>query len=254
MIHALTRPVSPSIINCQLSFIDRQPIDFAIAQRQHADYEQALTNLGAQICRVPAAPQLPDACFVEDNAVVLDEIAVICAMGTESRRPEIDAVAAALMPYRKLARLTPPATLEGGDVLAVGRTLYVGMTARTNEAGIAQLRAIVQPFGYEVRAVNVTGCLHLKSACAFLGRDTILINPDWIDPQVFSGFSILDVPVDEPMSADILRIGETLVFPKAYVSLSALLRDRGFTVQPVDLSEFQKAEGGPTCLSVLFER
>jgi dimethylargininase len=254
MLTALTRAVSPTILNCELTFLDRQPIQLDLALRQHAAYEQALADLGARIIRLPDRPDLPDAVFVEDTAIVLDEIAVICPMGVESRRAEARDTAEALAPYRHLERLTPPATLEGGDVVRAGRSLYVGLSARSNAAGIEQLRAAVGRHGYTVCAVPMSGCLHLKSACAFLGHNAMLLNPDFVDPSVFRGFDILNVPKSEPMSADVLPIGDTIIVTADCPALHVLLQDRGFTTRSLDLSELQKAEAGTTCMSILFEK
>jgi dimethylargininase len=252
MLKALTRAVSPTILDCELTFLQRQSIDLELAVRQHAAYEQTLADLGARVIRLPDAPHLPDAVFVEDTAIVLDEVAVICPMGVESRRAETSDTAQALMPYRRLNWLTPPATLEGGDVVHAGLTLYVGRSARSNDAGIEQLRQAIAPYGYAVCAVPVDGCLHLKSACAFLGKNTMLLNPDWVDPERFRNFGILTVPKCEPMSADVLPIGETIVTTSDCPALQALLQHHGFTTRSLDLSELQKAEAGTTCMSILF--
>lgn len=252
MLIALTRAVSPSINACELTFHEQQPIDVARAAEQHHAYEDCLRSLGAEVIRLPDEPDLPDAVFVEDTAVVVDEVAVIPVMGAASRRPETKSVAAALAAYRPLRHLEAPATLDGGDVLRVGRRLFVGLTSRTNQAGIAQLAAHLAPFGYQVEAVEVTGCLHLKSACTTVGNNTLLINRAWIDVAPFAGFDLIDVPASEPGAANVLLIGETLIVPSAFPQTIALLEARGFKVCPVDVSEFQKAEGGVTCKSILF--
>lgn len=221
--------------------------------QQHAAYEQALETLGVQLVRLPAQPELPDAVFVEDTAVVLDEIAVICAMGAESRALEVQEVAAALAPYRPTASISPPATLEGGDVLRIERKLYVGKSSRTNDAGIEQLSDLVAPLGYSVQAVETKGCLHLKTAVSYLGRNTLLVNPDWIEMDAFSSCHVIPVPPEEAMGANILPIGEILVLPASAVATSRLLEMNGFNKSlRLDLSEFHKAEAGPTCLSILF--
>src|SRR6184192_2193630 len=174
MLTAITRAVSPAIVHCELSFIDRQPIDLATAQEQHHAYEQLLGKLGARVISLPPEPTLPDSLFVEDPAIVLDELAVIFPLGTETRRREAASLAKAIGPFRKIETVNLPGTVEGGDILRVGKKLFVGLTARTNEEGIRQLRAIVQPHGYEVIAVPVTGCLHLKSAVTHLGKNMLL--------------------------------------------------------------------------------
>lgn len=253
MLTAVTRAVSPTIVDCELTFLERRPINLELAVRQHAAYEQTLADLGARIIRLPNRPHLPDAVFVEDTAIVLDEIAVICPMGVESRRAEARDTAEALAPHRPLAQLKAPATLEGGDVVRAGRSLYVGQSARTNDIGIEQLRQAIGPYGYSVCAVPVDGCLHLKSACAFLGRNTILLNPDWIDPAIFRNYEILTVPKSEPLSADVLTIGGVTVVTADSPALQTLLQRRGFTTRALDLSELQKAEAGTTCMSILFD-
>jgi len=249
---ALTRPVSASINACELTFHEQQPIDVARATEQHRAYEACLRSLGAEVVRLPAEPDLPDAVFVEDIAIVVDEVAIIPVMGAASRRPETKSVAAALKAYRPLRYLEAPATLDGGDVLRVGRRMFVGLTSRTNQAGIAQLGAHLTPFGYQVEAVEVTGCLHLKSACTYIGNNTLLINRTWADAAPFAGFELIDVPATEPGAANALLIGETLIVPSAFPQTIMLLEALGFKVMPVDVSEFQKAEGGVTCKSILF--
>jgi dimethylargininase len=252
MLIALTRPVSSSINACELTFHDQQPIDVIKAAEQHHAYEDCLRSLGVEVIRLPVEPDLPDAVFVEDAAVVVDEIAIIPLMGAASRRPETVSLAAALQTYRPLRYMEPPATLDGGDVLRVGRRLFVGLSSRTNPAGVAQLGAHLAPFGYEVRAVEVTGCLHLKSACTYVGNNTLLINRAWVDARAFAGFDFVDLPASEPGAANALLIDETVMMPSAFPQTIALLEGRGFKVRTVDVSEFQKAEGGVTCKSILF--
>ena len=164
MIVALTRPVSDSIAECELTHQERLPIDPARALRQHAAYEEALRGLGVEVVRVAGASALPDAVFIEDTAIVLDEAAIVTRPGAASRRAETDAVGEALAIYRPVRRIAAPATLDGGDVLRAGRTLFVGRSSRTSVEGIEQLRDLAGPLGYDVISVPVAGCLHLKSA------------------------------------------------------------------------------------------
>ncbi len=184
---AITREVSSSINNCELSFHARQPIDVARAIAQHQAYQACLAELGAQVVSLPAEPGLPDAVFVEDPAVVVDEVAVISNMGAPSRRPEAESLARALAKYRPLKFLTEPATLDGGDVLRAGRRLFVGLSQRTNQEGIDQLSDLLESYDYQVRSVKLRDCLHLKSACSYLGNETLLVNRDWIDIGPLSG-------------------------------------------------------------------
>lgn len=253
MLRAITRAVSPAIVNCELSFIPRQPIDLQIACAQHRAYELLLEKLGAHVVSLPPEPDLPDSMFVEDPAVVLDELAVIFPLGTESRRPEAASLAQAISKFRKLEHITLPGTLEGGDILRIGRKLFVGVTKRSNAEGIRQLAAILLPHRYEVIPVPVTGCLHLKSAVTFLGRNTLLANRAWFDPAPFSGYNWIDVDPSEPHASNGLALGNTIIFPASFPRTRALIEARGFHVTPLDISELQKAESGLTCSSLIFE-
>jgi dimethylargininase len=253
MITAITRAVSPAIVNCELTFVDRQPIDLAKARAQHYAYEQLLEKLGARVYSLHAEPDLPDSMFVEDPAIVLDEIAVILRLGTASRRPETESLAKALSPFRKLAYITAPGTIEGGDVLRIDRTLFVGLTTRTNAEGIRHLAAIVAPHNYKVIPVPVTGCLHLKSAVTYLGRKMLLANRFWFDASPFAAYSWVDVDPGEPHAANALALGDTVIFPASFPRTLAKIESAGFHVVPLDISELQKAESGLTCSSLLFE-
>ena len=253
MLTAITRAVSPAIVNCELSFIPRQPMDLQIARAQHHAYERLLEKLGARVVSLPAEPDLPDSMFVEDPAVVLDELAVIFPLGTESRRPEAASLAQAISKFRKLQHVTLPGTLEGGDILRIGRRLFVGLTKRSNAEGMRQLSAILAPHHYEVIAVPVTGCLHLKSAVTFLGRDTLLGNRAWFDPTPFSGYHWIEVDPAEPHAANALALGHTIIFPASFPHTRARIEVADFHVTPLDISELQKAESGLTCSSLIFE-
>jgi dimethylargininase len=252
MLTAITRAVSPAIVNCELSFIPRQPIDLQIAVAQHHAYEDLLAKLGASVVSLPAEPDLPDSMFVEDPAIVLDELAVIFPLGTQSRRPEAASLAQAISKFRKLEHVTLPGTLEGGDILRIDRKLFVGVTERSNAEGIRQLSAILAPHHYEVIAVPVTGCLHLKSAVTSLGRDTLLANRAWFDPAPFSAYDWIEVDPAEPHAANALAFGNTIIFPTSFSRTRARIESAGFHVTPLDISELQKAESGLTCSSLIF--
>jgi dimethylargininase len=239
------------MVECELTHLTREPIDLPRATAQHEAYEALLRTLGCEVRRVAPAPEHPDAVFIEDTAVVVDELAVITRPGAESRRSEVEGVAKALAPLRSLVHLTAPATLDGGDVLTMGKQLYVGRTARTNSEGITQLRAALAPHGYAVTAVPVTGCLHLKSAVTALDDATVLLNPDWVDPAVFAAYRMIAVDPSEPMGANVLRVGDALLYATDYPKTLARLHAAGFHPQTVDASELAKAEGAVTCCSVL---
>jgi dimethylargininase len=249
---ALTRKISPNLACCQLEYLKREPIDVARAATQHRDYEAALERLGVRVVSLPTEPDLPDCVFVEDPALVLDEIAIITRMGAESRRGESESLAAALAQFRPLVRMSEPATLEGGDVLRIGKTLYVGLSRRTNTAGAKQLAAIVEPRGYRVVPVQVTGCLHLKSACCAVNEETVLANRALFDASPFH-CKMIDVPAEEPGAADVLRIGNTVLIPASFPRTARLLEQSGFKVESLDVSELQKAEAGVTCMSLVFD-
>jgi len=253
MLTALTRKVSSSLTNCELSFIARQPIDLAKARAEHHAYEQLLGELGARVISLPEEPELPDSMFVEDPAIVLDEVAVICTLGTETRRKEAPSLAAALEKYRTLAHIKLPGTLEGGDVLRIGKRIYVGLTARTNAEGIRQLAVIVERYRYEVTVIPVTGCLHLKSAVTYLGRNVLLANRAWFEPKRMQGYEWIDVDPGEAHAANALAISDAVVFPASFPKTREKIEGAGFHVRTLEIGELQKAESGLTCSSLLFE-
>lgn len=254
MLTGITRQVSESINSCELSFHARQPIDVANAIAQHRAYEQCLEDLGVRIVSLPAEPGLPDCVFVEDPVVVVDEIAVVSVMGAASRRPEAESLAAALSGYRDLEFLHQPATLDGGDVMRVSRTLFVGRSRRTNREAVTQLNDILRPYDYEVKPVEVTGCLHLKSGCSYIGRNAVLVNRAWVDAEELRQFELIDVPPEEPNAANALLVNDAIVLPSSFPQTRALLDHRGFCVRTIDVSELQKAESGVTCMSLIFNQ
>lgn len=250
---ALTRPVSPSITRCELTHLGRAPIDLARAEAQHAAYEQALRDLGCHVVRVAGAADLPDAVFVEDTAVVLDGVAVITRPGAASRRPEIGPVAEALTRYRELRWIVEPGTLEGGDVLCAGRTLFVGRSSRSNDAGIRQLSDHVSPFGYTVVPVTVRDCLHLKSAVTLAAPDTFLLQPAWVARGWFGAAAVIEVDPHETFAANALLAGDGVIYPAAFPRTRERLEAHGVRVVTVDVSELAKAEGAVTCCSLVFQ-
>jgi len=248
---AIVRDVSPSLDACELTHLARQPIDAARAALEHEDYLRCLTSLGVEVVRLPAEPELPDSVFVEDVGVVLDELAVITRPGAVSRRAETSAIAEALRHYRDLVFIEEPATVDGGDVLVIGRQVYVGLSSRTSASGVAQIRHVLEPLGYRVTIVAVDGCLHLKSAVTQVAPDTVLINRTWVDSDAFRGMRLVEVDPTEPHAANALRIRDSVVYPAAFEHTRDRLCRLGIRVVPVDLSELSKAEGGVTCCSLI---
>jgi dimethylargininase len=253
MLTAITRAVSPALSRCELSFIERIPIDMDKAREEHHAYEKTLAALGAKVISLSPEAELPDSMFVEDPAIVLDELAVVFPLGTETRRREAASLARAIAPFRKIEYVMLPGTVEGGDILRVGKKLYVGLTARTNEDGIRQLKNIVAPYGYEVIGVRVTGCLHLKSAVTYLGNNTLLANRAWFDATPFTGYEWIDVAPDEPHAGNALALNGSVIFPACFPKTLARIEAKGFKVIGLDIAELQKAESGLTCSSLIFE-
>ncbi|GAB3383363.1 dimethylarginine dimethylaminohydrolase family protein [Lysobacter fragariae] len=249
---AITREVSPSLGDCELTHVDRTAIDVDKAKAQHRAYKHVLASLGCRVLALEAEPTMPDAVFVEDVAVVLDEVAVMTRPGAESRRNEGASVAELLQRYRPLRAIQAPGTIDGGDVLRIGRTVFVGQSGRSNAQGIAQLGELIAQFGYQVRAVPIRGCLHLKSAVTAPRDDTVLIQPEWVDATSFPGFRVIEVDPSEEHAANLLRIGDTVVMPDCFPRTRARLVDAGIEVVGVDVSELQKAEGATTCCSLVF--
>jgi dimethylargininase len=253
MLIAITRAVSPAINLCEIGFIERQPIDLARATRQHLQYQACLAELGASVISLPAEPDYPDSVFVEDPAVVVEEVAVITCMGALSRRGESASLARALAPYRELRWLREPATLEGGDIMRIGRTLYVGLSHRTNRAGVEQLAGLVEPLGYSVAPVAVRGALHLKTACCSLGDGAILANREWLDLEPLRQFRILEVAPGEARAANVLALGGSVIVPARFPETAEILSRAGYQVRALDVSELMKAEAGVTCSSLIFQ-
>ncbi len=250
---ALTREVSPGIALCELTHQPRVAIDLEKTRAQHRQYERALEASGCSVRRLPAGPDMPDSVFIEDVALVLDRIAIITRPGADSRRVECAGVEEALAPFRAIARIEPPGTMDGGDVLVVGRAIFIGISSRTNDAAVEQVRAHVSGLGYSVRAVRVSGCLHLKSAVTAASDKVLLMNRTWAPSGAFTGFEIIDVDADEPNAANVVRIGSRLVYPAAFPKTRKRIEDRGFDITAVDMSELAKAEGAVTCCSLVFE-
>ena len=253
MIVALTRLPHGSLSSCELTFLERRPINAMKMQRQHRQYRQCLEALGVEVRLLPALFDQPDAVFIEDTAVVLPEGAVAMPMGVSSRRAEVDSVLPTIAGFREVHAMPAGCRMDGGDVLRVGRRIYVGVSARTDPASVRALASLVGRWGYEVRAVPVYGCLHLKTGCCALVDGLFLANPAWVDVNALAARRVITVPADEPWAANILRIDGRIVMPVEHRKTAAILRAEGYAVHQVDISEFAKAEAGVTCLSILVD-
>lgn len=252
MLLALTREVSPAMACCELTHRDREPIDLDLARAQHRAYEACLRGAGCRVERLGAEPEMPDSMFIEDTAIVFDELAIVTRPGALSRRLETTAVADALRLYRPLHHIESPGTMDGGDVLVVGRRVFVGRSSRTNDAGISQLRQALAPYGYQIFPIEVHGCVHLKSAVTAVRDDLVLANPAWLPRDSFAGFDRVDVHPDEPAAANALRVGEHIIYPTSFPRTMERLERRGLRILSVDASEAAKAEGALTCCSLVF--
>jgi len=251
MLLAYTRAISPRLDSCELTHLARAPIDVARAEAEHAHYEECLRRAGIAVRRLRAEPGLPDAVFVEDAAVVFDEVAIITRPGAESRRAETATVAESLAAHRPLAWIEAPATLDGGDVLVDGERVFVGRSSRTNEAALQQLARTLHPLGYRVIPIEFSGCLHLKSAVTRVADALLLLNPAWVQASVFSGMRHVAVDPTEPYAANALPVGGAVIHPRQFPRTRARLEAEGLRVEPVDTTELAKAEAGVTCCSLM---
>ena len=246
---ALVRRPARNLAEGQLTHIARSPIDLALADEQWRGYVAALTAAGWDTIEVEPAPDLPDSVFIEDAVVLFGDLAVVSSPGAPSRRGETAAAESAVRDLGlTVHHLELPGTLDGGDVLKVGRTVYVGRSLRTNGEGIRQLRAVLEPRGYTVVAVPITKVLHLKTAVTALPDGTVIgYRPLIDDPSVFSRF----LPVPEPEGTAVVVLdAATVLMSSAAPRSAALFAGLGYQVVTVDISEFEKLEGCVTCLSV----
>ena len=245
------RSPAAELERCLLTHLDRQPIDFDRALAQHAAFRACLDELGLDVSCLAALPGSADAVFVEDLALVLPQVNVICRPAAASRAGEVEPMRQDLATWRPAAatrELTADATLEGGDVLAIGDVLWVGQSTRTNHAGLKQLAHLVLEFGQRVQAVQVRGCLHLRTAVTNLGQEELLINPQWIESERLRDFAWIEVHPDEPFGANAIRVGNTIVMSASHPRTAERLARRGYQVRVVEIGEFEKAEAGVSCL------
>jgi dimethylargininase len=250
---AITRQVSRSIQDCELTHLDRQPINLERARKQHKDYEEALRRLGCRVLQLPEEPDLPDSVFVEDIALVFPDVAVLTYPGVDSRLPERESIRTNLQPFRRVLEIKPPARLDGGDVLVLGREIFIGLSTRSNAEAVNALSGILKNFGYHIHGVSLKDCLHLKSAVTRVGENTLLLNPDWVNQDIFTGWDLVEVAPGEDYAANALLIGKRVLYAAVYRETAKRLIDAGISLEIVDVSELAKAEGAVTCCSLVFE-
>jgi dimethylargininase len=251
---AITREISPQFNECELTHIERTPIDLDVARAQHRAYVDALKRLGCDVLELPAEADLPDSVFVEDAAFILPETAVITRPGADSRKPETESIAQALSPHIKLVYIHEPATLDGGDVLVVGKRIFIGLSTRSNDEAISQLKDLLGGYGYSITGVPMHDCLHLKSAVTRVDDRTLLINKNWADTAPFADYNLIEVDPSEPHAANCLPVGESIIFPASFPKTHAKLEAKGYKIVGVEVDELAKAEGAVTCCSLIMDR
>ena len=250
---AITRDVSSRFNECELTHIDRTPIDVQVARFQHHGYVQALKELGCAVLELPAEADLPDSVFVEDTAVVLPDAALITNPGADSRKPETLSIIQALRPYRELVFIESPGTVDGGDVLVLGKNIYVGLSTRSNQAAVDQMNEKLGKYGYHTQGVEMHDCLHLKTAVTRVDDKTLLINRRWVDVENFESYELIDVDESELFAGNCLPIGDAIIFPVEFPKTGAKLEAHGYKLKPVVVDELAKAEGAVTCCSLILE-
>ncbi len=253
MVIAITREVSSRFNECEITHIDRTPIDLDIARRQHQEYIYALAQIGCEVIELPEERDLPDSVFVEDTAFILPEVAVITRPGADSRKPETESIVQALSSHRPLVHVTAPATVDGGDVLVLGKNIYIGMSTRSTMDAVTQLQGLLDNYGYKVTGIELTDCLHLKTAVTRMNNKTLLVNKNWVDAGHFSGYELIDIDPSEPFGANCLPVKDVIIYPSSFPKTQKKIEQKGFKVLNVNLDELAKAEGAVTCCSLIIE-
>ena len=251
---AITRDVSPRFDECEITHIQRTPIDLDRARLQHQNYVEALKSLGCRVIELPAEPDLPDSVFVEDTAIIFPGVAVITRPGADSRKPETESIARALAPLVELIYVREPASVDGGDVLVLGKKICVGLSTRSNRDAVAQLNELLGEYGYSITGVELHDCLHLKSAVTRVDDETLLINTNWVDVDYFAGYGFVEVDASEPFAANCLPVQDAVIFPTAFPKTCGKLEEQGYRMVTVAVSELAKAEGAVTCCSLIIPR
>ncbi len=246
---ALVREPGDSYPGCISSHPLRHTVDVSRARAQHTLYCEALSDLGLEVIHVPRDDLHPDSCFIEDNAVVHGGKALICRMARDSRRGEEEGVEGVLREYKSVKRAEVPATVEGGDVIHLPDHLISGVTQRTNLEGVIQMR---EWLGVPVDTIEDPNIVHIKSYVTYLGRGTMIATKKYVNHPALERFRVLLTPEREEYAADTLAVGDAVIMPAGLTRTHEMVREAGFNVIPLDVSEFEKCEGAVTCLSILF--
>jgi len=253
MVVAITREISSRFNECEITHIDRTPIDLDIARTQHKEYVQALAKIGCRVIELHEERDLPDSVFVEDTAFILPEVAVITRPGADSRKPETASIIQALSSHRPLVHVSAPATVDGGDVLVLGKNIYIGMSTRSTQEAVTQLQGLLDNYGYRVNGVKLTDCLHLKTAVTRVDDKTLIINKNWVDAAHFAEYELIEVDSSESFAANCLPVKDVIIYPTTFPNTQKKLEQKGFKIVNVKLDELAKAEGAVTCCSLIIE-
>ncbi|QJB56509.1 arginine deiminase family protein [Pseudodesulfovibrio sp. zrk46] len=248
---AITRRPSEEMVD-GITTADLGKPDFALALKQHDAYCQTLSDLGLDVTILDAEPGYPDCCFVEDTAIVCEHIAVIAPLGAPSRQGEQETIEPVLAKFKPIDHVAAPALFEGGDVLQVEKTFYVGLSARTNQAGADALGAAVAPHGYDYKVMDCGPSLHFKTDVNYIGNNTLLVSPFFAEAADLDGFERIVVEDDEAYARNCLFINGTVIVPDGFPKTLAKVEALGQPVVVLDMSEFRKLDGGLTCLSLRF--
>lgn len=247
--HAVVREPGAQFTRCISSHPLHHTVNIARAQTQHTEYVSTLAELGLEVIRLPRDNTYPDSCFVEDTAVIHSGKALITRLAKKSRRGEEDAVEELLQQYLPVERIIAPGTLEGGDVIRLPTRIICGISQRTNRTGVDQMQTY---FGIPVDTISDPQLIHLKSHVTYLKNNIMLTTHSYIDHPALSDFKVLIIPENEQYAANTLTIDDTVLMPAGYPQTHQLIKDTGFEVITLNMSEIAKCDGALTCLSLLF--
>ena len=250
--HAVTRKPCKNFARGLTTAVGSEPADYGLMVKQHAAYLEALTTAGLEVIVLDPLPDFPDAHFVEDTAVVTPDVAVITNPGAAARRGEAESIAPILAKFRKIERIQPPGTVDGGDVLQVGNHFFIGLSERTNKQGAEQLGRILQSHGNTWTVVAVGAGLHFKSSVNYVGRNTLLITTAFAHNKRLQGYDKIVTERDEEYAANTLLVNEHLLMPAGFPHTRRQLEPLGFKIIELEISEVRKMDGGLTCMSIRF--
>ena len=249
---AIVRGIPNTFQDCVTISHNTPKINVELARQQHETYCTTLEQLGLKLIRIEADDALPDCCFTEDIAIVFNDLAIITSPGTPSRVAETVEMEKIVAPLKKIYHLSPPATLDGGDVLKIDKKIFIGNSLRTNEEAIKQVAAIINPKGYEVIGVKIWNTLHLKSVCTYLGNGCIILAEGYLDDKIFSQYDKIILPKEEAYCANCLVVNGKVLISKGFPKTKSLIEAKEFSVIEMEISETKKADGALTCSSIIF--